>query len=219
MGIPWLFEGIHYVSHEHHYKTEPSTRGPAAYDFENTHSGFTDVFYRIVDVFNLLRGLFIFIIFVCKKTIWEKMKKIPWINKVEKRFPRSRSLSIMSRASRTLSFGSQTETVSIHSAVETPGSNRMSSAWKRVSNITSVSFRNIKRKADEDSNKRKMENDGNNKIGDFSSAKDTVKEGNEARSKHTLSLPLEEIHTSLKNTLSLPLEQKGKDNLAETIDF
>ena len=33
-----------------------------------------DIFFRIIDFCNILRGFFFFIIFVCKRSIWEKVR-------------------------------------------------------------------------------------------------------------------------------------------------
>ena len=60
LGLLWSFEGIHAVL---------IRDGP---DFENP---FLHYFFLTVDILNLLRGVFMFLIFVCKKTVWVKTKK------------------------------------------------------------------------------------------------------------------------------------------------
>ena len=60
LGLLWSFEGIHAVL---------IRDGP---DFENP---FLHYFFLTVDILNLLRGVFMFLIFVCKKTVWVKAKK------------------------------------------------------------------------------------------------------------------------------------------------
>ena len=60
LGLLWSFEGIHAVL---------IRDGP---DFENP---FLHYFFLTVDILNLLRGVFMFLIFVCKKTVWLKTKK------------------------------------------------------------------------------------------------------------------------------------------------
>ena len=60
LGLLWSFEGIHAVL---------IRDGP---DFENP---FLHYFFLTVDILNLLRGLFMFLIFVCKKTVLVKTKK------------------------------------------------------------------------------------------------------------------------------------------------
>ena len=60
LGLLWSFEGIHAVL---------IRDGP---DFENP---FLHYFFLTVDILNLLRGVFMFLIFVCKKTVWLKMRK------------------------------------------------------------------------------------------------------------------------------------------------
>ena len=76
LGLLWSFEGIHAVL---------IRDGP---DFENT---FLHYFFLSVDILNLLRGVFMFLIFVCKKTVWLKTSK--WWR--ERR--RTRESSSMSR--------------------------------------------------------------------------------------------------------------------------
>ena len=60
LGLLWSFEGIHAVL---------IRDGP---DFENT---FLYYFFLTVDILNLLRGVFMFLIFVGKRTVWSKMRK------------------------------------------------------------------------------------------------------------------------------------------------
>ena len=60
LGLLWSFEGIHAIL---------IRDGP---DFENP---FLKAFFLTVDVLNLLRGLFIFLIFVCKKKVWSKTRR------------------------------------------------------------------------------------------------------------------------------------------------
>ena len=59
MGILWIFECIHYLVHGDHQDTECVTS--------------TELFYRIIECINLLRGCLIFFIFVCKDSIREKV--------------------------------------------------------------------------------------------------------------------------------------------------
>ena len=69
LGIPWVFEGIHFFSHQ-------------KYQHGCHPGGFSETFFRIVSIFNFSRGIFLFLIFVCKKTVWVELKKIKWINTV-----------------------------------------------------------------------------------------------------------------------------------------
>ena len=61
MGLPWVFEIIHHFVHGNHTNTSPCA------------SDFVEVFFRITSAFNLLRGLFLFIVFPCKWSIWQKL--------------------------------------------------------------------------------------------------------------------------------------------------
>ena len=61
MGLPWVFEIIHHFVHGNHTNTSPCA------------SNFVEVFFRITSAFNLLRGLFLFIVFPCKWSIWQKL--------------------------------------------------------------------------------------------------------------------------------------------------
>ena len=61
MGLPWVFEIIHHFVHGNHTNTSPCA------------NNFVEVFFRITSAFNLLRGLFLFIVFPCKWSIWQKL--------------------------------------------------------------------------------------------------------------------------------------------------
>ena len=78
LGLLWSFEGIHAVL---------IREGP---DFENPYLHY---FFLTVDILNLLRGVFMFLIFVCKKTVLVKARK--WWG--ERRRESSRSSSSRSR--------------------------------------------------------------------------------------------------------------------------
>ena len=73
LGILWSFEGIHAVLIRD------------GDDFENP---FLRYFFLIVDILNLLRGVFMFLIFVCKKTVWLKTRK-GWKERRRKRSSRT----------------------------------------------------------------------------------------------------------------------------------
>jgi len=62
LGLLWVFSMAHYILHGHH------PRGLCHYPSN------LEVFFRIVDSLNLLRGFFIFIIFVCKANVISKVK-------------------------------------------------------------------------------------------------------------------------------------------------
>ena len=60
LGLLWILEGI---------------RALVTYFATHREEGaFSFYFFKIVDTLNLLRGVFIFIIFVCKGKVWESIK-------------------------------------------------------------------------------------------------------------------------------------------------
>ena len=61
LGLLWVLEGTHALI------TYFDTNG-------NQEGAFTFYFFKIVDTMNLLRGAFIFVIFVCKRKVWESIK-------------------------------------------------------------------------------------------------------------------------------------------------
>jgi hypothetical protein len=64
MGLPWLLESFHHLLHSNH----PGGIGPCSNDFG-------EIIFRISSGFNVLRGFFLFIIFVCKPSIWKKLQR------------------------------------------------------------------------------------------------------------------------------------------------
>ena len=40
------------------------------------YSTYQEIFFRMIDGLNLLRGFFMFLIFVCKKTVWSKVVRV-----------------------------------------------------------------------------------------------------------------------------------------------
>ena len=61
-GILWTFSFLHYIVHGNH--------NSSCEDY----SSYLEIFFRLIDSINILRGFFIFLIFVCKKTVWVKVK-------------------------------------------------------------------------------------------------------------------------------------------------
>ena len=59
LGILWGCEGIHAIIHN---------------DQECQNSSL-EVFFRAIDSLNILRGFFIFLIFICKRTVWTKITR------------------------------------------------------------------------------------------------------------------------------------------------
>ena len=64
LGILWTFSFLHYLIHGNHSNT-------SCEDF----SSYLEMFFRVIDSLNLLRGFLMFLIFVCKKTVWGKVKR------------------------------------------------------------------------------------------------------------------------------------------------
>lgn len=61
LGIPWIFESLHYLTHPHIENNECFSA--------------TEIFYKITECLYFTRGVFIFIIFICKRTVWSRLKK------------------------------------------------------------------------------------------------------------------------------------------------
>ena len=62
LGILWMFSTIHYILHSNH------PDGLCSY------SNNLEVFFRVIDSLNLLRGFFMFVIFVCKENVKKKVR-------------------------------------------------------------------------------------------------------------------------------------------------
>ena len=62
MGLPWIFESIHYAVHKNHGTAE-------------TCQSALETFFGIMSILNCSRGIIIFFIFVCKKSVWNKLKR------------------------------------------------------------------------------------------------------------------------------------------------
>ena len=70
LGVSWILESVHHFLHPTHENSDVCTSA-------------TEIFFRLVDVFNLSRGVCIFIIFVCKRTVLEKLKKSKYFRRYE----------------------------------------------------------------------------------------------------------------------------------------
>ena len=62
LGILWMFSTIHYIVHSNH------PDGLCGY------CNNLEVFFRVIDSLNLLRGFFMFLIFVCKENVKNKVR-------------------------------------------------------------------------------------------------------------------------------------------------
>ena len=65
LGVLWIIESIHYIIHNHY--------GAPCVSFKSI-----NFFFRIIDSCNMLRGFFLFIIFICKKNVWKKSPTLSW---------------------------------------------------------------------------------------------------------------------------------------------
>merc|ERR1712080_259414 len=63
LGILWMASTIHYILHGSH------RMGACYYNYQ------LEIFFRFIDSLNLLRGFFMFIIFVCKKNVINNIKR------------------------------------------------------------------------------------------------------------------------------------------------
>ena len=63
LGILWVVESIHSIIHNKQEKCELSSME-------------VEVFFRVIDMLNILRGFLIFLIFICKRTVWTKMTRV-----------------------------------------------------------------------------------------------------------------------------------------------
>ena len=69
-GLPWLSESIQYFADGNHLHNGVKMINPVTCT-----NGFSETLFRIISGYNLLRGLFLFIMFVCKTTVIRKVKK------------------------------------------------------------------------------------------------------------------------------------------------
>ena len=63
LGLPWIFECLHYSTHGDHL-------GMGDY----CHSA-TEIIFRILSIVNYCRGIILFLIFVCKRNVWIKLRR------------------------------------------------------------------------------------------------------------------------------------------------
>jgi len=62
LGIPWSVESLHFLIHNHY--EQPCERSTPV-----------QAVLRFMDFCNMLRGFFMFLIFICKKSVWRKVKR------------------------------------------------------------------------------------------------------------------------------------------------
>ena len=59
LGIPWIFESIQHFANVDSLPCGSSTK----------------IFFKITELLYFTRGIFIFIIFICKRSVWHRLKK------------------------------------------------------------------------------------------------------------------------------------------------
>ena len=74
-GLPWLSESIQYFTQPHLGDGSHLHNGVKMINPVTCRNGFSETLFRIISGYNLLRGLFLFIMFVCKTTVIRKVKK------------------------------------------------------------------------------------------------------------------------------------------------
>lgn len=74
-GLPWLSESIQYFAQPERGDRSHLHNGVKMINPVTCRNGFSETLFRIVSCYNLLRGLFLFIMFVCKTTVIRKVKK------------------------------------------------------------------------------------------------------------------------------------------------
>ena len=62
MGLPWIFESIHYTIHKNHEQAEICQSA-------------LETFFGIMSILNCSRGIIMFFIFVCKRSVWKKLQR------------------------------------------------------------------------------------------------------------------------------------------------
>ena len=78
LGLPWILESIHYSAHRDHGDL-----------MENLCTEPSEIVFRILSVLYYSRGIILFLIFVCKRSVWMKLKRTEpfrrMVSKIEKR--------------------------------------------------------------------------------------------------------------------------------------
>jgi len=74
-GLPWLSESIQYFTQPYRGDGSHLHNGVKMINPVTCRNGFSETLFRIISCYNLLRGLFLFIMFVCKTTVIRKVKK------------------------------------------------------------------------------------------------------------------------------------------------
>ena len=69
LGIPWLLESIYYLVFS------KETQILAAVKSNSCKNDALEIVFRVGSGYNLLRGVFLLLIFGCKNAIWQRIKK------------------------------------------------------------------------------------------------------------------------------------------------
>ena len=62
MGLPWIFESIHYTIHKTHKTKEICQTA-------------LETFFRVLSILNCSRGIIMFFIFVFKRSVWKTLQR------------------------------------------------------------------------------------------------------------------------------------------------
>ena len=62
LGLPWIFESIHYTIHKNHEQADSCQSA-------------LETFFGILSILNCSRGIILFFIFVCKRSVWKKLQR------------------------------------------------------------------------------------------------------------------------------------------------
>ena len=84
MGLPWIFESLHYSVHKNHETAEICQSA-------------LETFFGIMSILNCSRGIIMFFLFVCKKSVWSKLERTEPFKKLNRKLKkREERKSVMS---------------------------------------------------------------------------------------------------------------------------
>ena len=113
-GLPWLSESIQYFVNRDHLHN-----GVAMIEPVTCKTGFSPTIFRMVSGYNLLRGVFLFVMFVCKTPVIRRVKRRVGMSDVS-------SSTAASKKNSTATEGdlSQSDSQSMVTMVATPETGR-----------------------------------------------------------------------------------------------
>ena len=69
VGLPWLLESIYYLVFSEETQTVEAVKS------NSCKNDALEIVFRVGSGYNLLRGVFLLLIFGCKKVMWQRIKK------------------------------------------------------------------------------------------------------------------------------------------------